>query len=51
VEPADGEVTDEGATDDEQWLASLPPGYRALVTMMLNRLIDAENDSTRWPRT
>ncbi|GAA0972776.1 hypothetical protein GCM10009551_001730 [Nocardiopsis tropica] len=45
----DEEVSDAEAAEDEKWLASLPPSQRALVGMMLDRLVDAENDSTYRP--
>lgn len=37
------------AAEDEAWLAGLPPQRRALVMMMLDRLCDAERDSTWRP--
>lgn len=43
-------VSDSQAAEDERWLAALPPGRRALVEMMLDRLCEAENDSTHRPR-
>lgn len=43
-------VSDAQAAEDERWLAALPPGRRALVKMMLDRLCEAENDSTHQPR-
>ncbi|WP_433701759.1 hypothetical protein [Nocardiopsis sp. CA-288880] len=45
----DEEVSDAEAAEDEKWLASLPPSQRVLVGMMLDRLVDAENDSTYRP--
>ncbi|MEU0236748.1 hypothetical protein ABZ234_03590 [Nocardiopsis sp. NPDC006198] len=48
----DDEISDAEAAEDadnEAWLASLPPSRRALVGMMLDRLVDAENDSTYRP--
>ncbi|MEE2051676.1 hypothetical protein [Nocardiopsis tropica] len=45
----DEEVSDVEATEDEKWLASLPPSQRVLFGMMLDRLVDAENDSTYRP--
>ncbi|WP_306367967.1 hypothetical protein [Nocardiopsis sp. CC223A] len=46
----DGEVSDEQAADDEAWLASLPPGRRALMELLIWRLCEAERDSTHRPR-
>ncbi|WP_170293755.1 MULTISPECIES: hypothetical protein [Nocardiopsis] len=43
------EVSDAQAADDEAWLAALAPGQRALVEMMLDRLCQAEDDSTYRP--
>ncbi|MFE6309330.1 hypothetical protein [Nocardiopsis sp. NPDC057823] len=43
-------ISDAQAAEDQAWLESLPPGRRALVEMMIDRLCEAENDSTQRPR-
>lgn len=43
------DVSNDQATDDERWLASLPAGKRALVEMMIARMCEAEADSTHRP--
>ena len=46
----DDEIDDAQAADDEAWLASLSPGRRVLVEMVLVRLCEAERDSTYRPQ-